>query len=124
MPATLTFRELLKETRALAKEIRQATGAHKTLAKTLTDEAKDTGRVAEQIVALNVDQATIAETRELASIMQGLSTATLAYATAADEASRAAAAAERQAVTDHGGIQQAADRSPVRMANASWYTQE
>lgn len=124
MAATLTYRELLRETRALAKEIRGATEDHKKLAKTLADEAKDTSRVAEQIAALNVDTATVAETREVARIMQGLSTATLAYASAADEASRAATAAERQTITDHGGIQQAVDSSPVRMANASWYNQE
>jgi Asp-tRNA(Asn)/Glu-tRNA(Gln) amidotransferase B subunit len=124
MATTLTYRELRKKVRALAKEVRQATEAHKKLAKMLGDEAKDTGRIAEQIAALKVDSATVAETREVSRIMQGLSTTALAYSTAADEASRDAIAADQEAVRLHDGIQQAVDKSPVPMAKASWYTQE
>ncbi|MFF2080610.1 hypothetical protein ACFVXG_38330 [Kitasatospora sp. NPDC058162] len=124
MASTLTYRELRRQLRALAKEVRQATEAHKKRAKTLGDEAKDTGRIAEQIAALQVDPATVAETREVSRIMQGLSTTALAYAAAADEASRAATAADQEAVRLHDGIQQAVDKSPVPMAKASWYTQE
>jgi hypothetical protein len=120
----LTYRELLRETRALAKGVRHATETHKKLAAAMDEQAKDTGRVAEQIAAMKVDTATVAETREVARIMQGLSTSALAYASAADEASRAATAAERQTVSDHSGIKEAADRSPVTMADRSWYTQE
>ncbi len=104
--------------------MRKATDAHTKMASAMTAEAKDTGRIAEQISALKVDASTVTETREVARIMQGLSTAALAYATAADDASRAAVAAEQQAVTDHGGIQQAADKSPVPMAARGWYSQE
>ncbi|MFJ2191586.1 hypothetical protein ACIOJE_27255 [Kitasatospora sp. NPDC087861] len=124
MATTLTYRELRRQVRALAKEVRQATEAHKKLARTLNAEAKDTGRIAEQIAALKVDSSTVAETREVSRIMQGLSTTALAYSTAADEASLAATAADQEAVRLHDGIQQAADRSPVPMAKASWYTQE
>lgn len=124
MAAGLTYRELRRETRLLAKEIRQATDAHRKTAATLDDEAKDTGRIAEQIASLNVDTATVAETREVSRITRGISETALSYATAAHEAAVAAAAAERQAVNDHGGIQEAADRSPAPMANASFYTQE
>jgi hypothetical protein len=120
----LTYRELLRETRTLARDVRRATEQHKKMATAMDAHAKDTGRVAEQISALHVDTATVAETREVARIMQGLSTAAIAYANAADEASRAAAAAEREAVTTHGGIQEAADRSPVPMADRTWYRQE
>ncbi|MFJ9447145.1 hypothetical protein ACIRRH_35645 [Kitasatospora sp. NPDC101235] len=124
MASTLTYRELRKQIRALAKEVRQATEAHKKLARTLNAEAKDTGRIAEQIAALKVDSATIAETREVSRIMQGLSTTALAYSTAAEEASRSATAADQEAVRLHDGIQQAVDKSPAPMAKASWYTQE
>ncbi len=122
--AALTYRELLRQARALARDVRKATDAHTEMASAMTAEAKDTGRIAEQISALKVDASTVTETREVARIMQGLSTAALAYATAADDASRAAVAAEQQAVTDHGGIQQAADKSPVPMAARGWYSQE
>lgn len=124
MAASLTYRQLLKQTRALAREIRAATSAHKKTAQMQAAEAKDTGRVAEQIAALKVDAATVAETREAAKIMQGISAVALSYANAADETARAAAAAEAQAVTDHGGIQEAVDRSPVPMAKSAWYRQE
>ncbi|WP_431680135.1 hypothetical protein [Kitasatospora sp. KL5] len=124
MAAGLTYRELRRQTRALAKSIRAATEAHQTMAKALGDEAKDTGRIAEQIAALKVDAATIAETREVSQIMQGLSTTALAYATTADEAARTATAAEQEAVRLHNGIQEAADTSPVRMATSGWYAQE
>lgn len=120
----LTYRELLREARALARDVRRSTETHKRMADAMGTEAKDTARVAEQIAALRVDTATVAETREVSRIMLGLSTAAIAYANAADEASRAAAAAEREAVTTHGGIQEAADRSPVPMADRTWYRQE
>jgi hypothetical protein len=124
MAVELTYRQLVKAVRDLAREVRRDTEAHRKLANKQQEEAKDTGRIAEQIAALKVDPATVAETREVARVMQGLSTHALAYATAADETSRAAKAAENEAVTTHGGIQEAVDRSPVPMANAAFYTQE
>ena len=120
----LTYRELLRQVRAVARDVRRATEVHRQMAAAMGEQAADNGRVAEQIAALAVDQATVAETREVSRIMQGLSTAARAYAAAADDAARAAAVADRQAETDHGGIQEAADRSPVPMAARGWYAQE
>lgn len=121
---TLTYQELLRETRTLARGVRKATETHKKMAGALHDGAQETGRIAEQIAALHVDNATVAETREVGRIMDGMSTAAIAYANAADEAARAAVAAEQQTITDHGGIKEAADRSPVDMADRDWYRQE
>lgn len=120
----LTYRQLLRETRALARDVRRATERHKKMAAVMDGQAKDTGRIAEQIASLKVDSATVSETREVGRIMQGVSTAALAYANAADEASRAAVAAEQETVTTHGGIKEARDRSPFEMANRDWYGQE
>jgi uncharacterized protein YdbL (DUF1318 family) len=120
----ITYRELLREARALASDVRRATTAHKKLATVMDDHARDTGRVAEQISALHVDVATVAETREVARIMLGMSEAAISYANAANEASRVAAAAERETVATHGGIKEAHDRSPVPMADRTWYRQE
>lgn len=120
----LTYQMLLREARALARDVRHATERHKKMAAAMDTQATDTGRVAEQIAGLKVDSATVAETREVAQIMRGLSAAALAYASAADEASRAATAAEQQTITTHGGIKEAADRSPVPMADRTWYRQE
>lgn len=124
MAAGLTYRELVRETRALAKEIRKATDAHRATASRMADEAKDTGRIADQLAHLKVDAATIAETREVARTMQGLSNAAVAYISGCDTASKAAAGAHDAAVTTHGGIQEAVDRSPAPMAKSSFYTQE
>lgn len=122
--AAKTYRGLLRETRALAREVRQGTDKHKKMAGWLNDEATDTGRISEQISAMHVDRATVGETREVARIMRGLSTTALSYATAADEALRTAAAAEQATITHHDGIQQAHDRSPAAMADRDWYRQE
>jgi hypothetical protein len=124
MAASLTYLQLLRDTRALAAAVRGAEERHKQLASHLDAEAQDTGRIAEQIAALQVDTATVAETREVSRIMQGLSQAALAYAAAADGASRAAAGAEQQTRTDHSGIHQAVQSSPAPMAARGWYTQE
>lgn len=120
----LTFGQLLRETRTLARAVRQSTDSHRKLAVAMYAEASDTGRIAEQIAALKVDTATVAETREVAKIMAGMSAAAIAYADASDDASRAASAAEQQTITDHGGIKEAADRSPAPMADRGWYRQE
>lgn len=120
----LTYVVLLRETRALARDVRRATERHKKMATAMDAQAKDTGRVAEQIAGLKVDAATVAETREVARIMLGLSTAAIAYANAADEASRAAASAEQATIATHGGIQEARDRSPIEMADRDWYRTE
>lgn len=120
----LTYLELRRETKALARDVRRATEQHKKTAAAMDAEAKDTSRIAEQIAALKVDTATVAETREVSRIMQGLSQAALAFANAAEETSRSATAADQQAQSDHGGIHEAVGSSPVPMADRAWYTQE
>lgn len=122
--AGLTYKQLLREVRNLTREIRGATDAHAKTARHQTAEARDTGHIADQITMLRVDTATVNETREVARIMNGLSDVALSYATACEEAGRSAAAAEQQAVADHGGIQEAVDRAPVPMANSTFYRQE
>ncbi|MEV0187200.1 hypothetical protein AB0I39_01525 [Kitasatospora purpeofusca] len=124
MAAGLTYRELVREVRRLAREMRRDTAAFHALAAAQREQAVDTRRIAEQIAALHVDSATVAETSEVAKIMQGLSDAALAYEGAATEAGRSAADADAQAATDHDGIQQARDSAPVPMADRTWYTQE
>ncbi|MFJ2779191.1 hypothetical protein [Kitasatospora sp. NPDC087315] len=124
MATGLTYRELVRQVRQLAREVRRDTAAYKALAAAQNKEANDTNRIAEQIIALKVDTATVAETHEVTRIMRGLVHAAIAYATATEETSRSAAATETQAQGDHGGIQQAADSSRVPMADRPWYTQE
>lgn len=124
MAQGLTYRELLRQVVKLTAEVWRDTAAFQAVAATQEAEAKDTGRIAEQIAALKVDTATVAETREVSRIMQGLSNAAIASANATEETARHAAAANQQARSDHDGIQQAADSAPVPMADRQWYTQE
>lgn len=124
MATKLTYLKLIKATRGLAKKIRRDTDAHRKLANDMHQRSKETGRLADQIAALHVDAATVAETRDLADQMQHMAGAALSYATAAFEASRLAVAAEQQATQNHAGIQEARDKSPVPMADRGWYTQE
>ncbi|GHF27887.1 hypothetical protein GCM10018790_01590 [Kitasatospora xanthocidica] len=124
MASDLSYRELVRQVRQLAREVRRDTAAYRTLAQAQKAEAEDTGRIAEQIAALKVDAATVAETHEVAKVMKGLSDAAIAYASAAEETGRTAADTESQAHTDHDGIQQAVDSSSVPMADRTWYTQE
>ncbi|GGS96219.1 hypothetical protein [Streptomyces violaceus] len=124
----LTYAQLAKATANLARDITRSAEAIRVHAKSIDEEAKDTARVAESIAALKVDAATVAETREVARIMAGLSEAVLAYATAGDTTARAAQAAHDQNKASHAAIGEAASRSPVGReiydVDNNWLTQE
>jgi hypothetical protein len=124
----LTYAQVAKQTAALAKDVARSAEAIRTHARDIDAEAKDTARVAECIGALRVDTATVAETREVARIMAGLSEASLAYATAAVTTARAAQTAHDQNKASHHGIGEAAARSPVGReiydVERAWLTQE
>jgi hypothetical protein len=124
----LTYAQLAKATTSLARDIARSTEAIRVHAKTIDDEAKDTSRVAESIASLKVDAATVAETREVARIMTGLSEAVLAYASAGDDTARAAQVAHDQNKTSHARIGEAITRSPVGReiydTDRGWLTQE
>lgn len=124
----LTYAQLAKATTTLARDITRSAETIRLHAKDIDDEAKDTARVAESIAALKVDSATVAETREVARIMAGLSEAVLAYATAGDDTARTAQAAHDQNKTSHAAIGEAAARSPIGRevydVDNNWFTQE
>jgi hypothetical protein len=124
----LTYGQLAKATAALAKDITRSSEAIHTHAKNIADEAQDTGRVAESIAALRVDQATVAETREIARLMDGIAGAATAYASAGDTTARAAQAAHDQNKASHAGIGEAVSRSTIgrdiHELDRTWLTQE
>ncbi|MFD9685158.1 hypothetical protein ACFXPX_04710 [Kitasatospora sp. NPDC059146] len=124
MTTDTTLRQLRRDVQTLARSLRSDLNAFRGLARVQDDEARATGRTAEQIAAMKVDQATVAETREVARAMAGLSQAAIALAAATETTAQAAAATDEQARSDHDGIQQARDRSPVEMADRDWYRQE
>lgn len=120
----ITYRQLRREVQALAKDVRKGAEGVRTRAKAVDEEAKDTTRVAEMIAGMGVSPHTVAETRELAKIMRGVSEASIAYATASDTTAKAADAADAQARASHEGIQQAVSKSPDHAKNHKWYRQE
>ncbi|WP_461712165.1 hypothetical protein [Streptomyces sp. DSM 41013] len=124
----LTYAQLAKATAALAKDITRSSEAIHTHAKNIADEAQDTARTAESIAALRVDQATVAETREVARLMDGIAGAATAYASAGDTTARAAQAAHDQNKTSHSGIGEAVSHSTVGrdiyQVDRTWLTQE
>lgn len=124
----LTHNQLKKAVAGIAKTVARSAEAIRGHAKNIDDEATDTSRVAEMIATIHVDPSTVAETRELAKIMAGVSEASIAYAAAGDTTARAAQAAHDQARASHDGIHEAASRSSagrdVYNVHRDWLTQQ
>ncbi|MFF2630872.1 hypothetical protein ACFVUN_34555 [Kitasatospora griseola] len=122
--ADLAYRELKREVVKLARDVMRGADDQKVLASRLAEGARNVGRTADNIASLNVDAATVAETRELAQAMKGLGESANGYANRADTTSRTAEYVGREAARFHEGIQQAVDNAPVQMADRTWYAQE
>ncbi|KOU91539.1 hypothetical protein [Streptomyces sp. XY533] len=95
-----------------------------TLAATVDETAEQMQDAAETMKALSVDAATTAEFADAALTMTGAKDAASAYTAAADSAAGAADDAKTTVESDHGGIADAVDTSPVDMAEAAFYTQQ
>ncbi|MFD7615780.1 hypothetical protein [Streptomyces sp. NPDC059802] len=119
-------KQLQEAVTTLGKNVTRSADAIRSAAVGIHQEAQDTARVAEQISGLGVDPASVAETRDLAKLMDGVSEASAAYAAAADTTTRAATAAVDQARASHDGIHEAVGRSPVDVSglNRQWVTPE
>ncbi|MCX4526750.1 hypothetical protein OG982_13905 [Streptomyces sp. NBC_01551] len=94
------------------------------LASDVDDTAEQMQDAAETMKALAVDAATTAEFADAALTMTGAKDAAGAYTAAADSAAAAADDAKTTTESDHGGIADAVDTSPVDMAEATFYTQQ
>jgi len=121
MAADITYQQLQRDIQALAKDVRKDAEAIQTEAAALATAAQDTARVADQIAALHVAPATVAETQDLSREMTGVTAAARGYASAADTTARHAEAAEQQTRATHGGINEAVARSPEHAGNPVWY---
>jgi hypothetical protein len=109
----LTYRQLAKAVSDVATTSARNADTIRKNADMISEEARDTGRIADQIGALRVDRATVGETQQLSKIMDGLSDAVIAYATAGDNTSKAAQAAHDANKTSHDRINEAVRRSTV-----------
>ncbi|WP_432021349.1 hypothetical protein [Streptomyces sp. 1222.5] len=124
MTAQITYRQLRTEVQALAKSVRRGGEQVRQRAKALEDAAKDTAKVAEAIGRMGVARSTIAETADLAKVMDGTAKAILSYSTSTDTTGKAADAADAQAKASHDGINTAVGRSPDHATDHRWYRQE
>ncbi|NJA59180.1 hypothetical protein [Streptomyces sp. NEAU-H3] len=113
MSEQITYKQLQALTTVLEKRITRHAEAIRQETRFLGEEARDTQRTAEQIAAKGVDILTVAETQDLARIMQGLADGLTAYAAAGDTTARQAKAVYDANHTSHNGIQEQIQRSPV-----------
>ncbi|MCX4690737.1 hypothetical protein OG401_41695 [Kitasatospora purpeofusca] len=93
------------------------------LAAEVDDAAEQMQDASETMKALAVDAATTAEFADAAVAMTGAKEAAGEYTAAADSAAAAADDAKTTTESDHGGIADAVETSPVEMAEAVFYTQ-
>ncbi len=93
------------------------------LAAEVDDAAEQMQDASETMKALAVDAATTAEFADAATTMTGAKEAAGEYTAAADSAAAAADDAKTTTESDHGGIAEAVETSPVEMAEAVFYTQ-
>ncbi|WP_369211774.1 hypothetical protein [Streptomyces flavofungini] len=115
--------QVLEYERTLGKSAEQI----RAQAQIIDGDAKDTGRVADQIAGKSVDPETVAETRDLMKITAGVSEGATAFAAAADDTAKQAKATGDQAKTSYGGLQEAMSRSTLvgkYDIHADWLTQE
>lgn len=122
--AKTTYKALRRDIRALVRDVRRDSDTLQQESGAISEAARDAARVAEQIAAMKVAQATVAETHGLARVMAGLEQSAKGYAAAADTTAKQAAAAGQQLQTSHGGINEAVARSPQHAGNSAWYRQE
>jgi hypothetical protein len=125
--ADLTYKQLLRQSTDLARQIVRDTDGIRKVAHQIEQEADDTSRVSQMIAAMKVDPVTVSETVELARIMRGLSEAAIQYAAGSEDTAKAAQATYDQTRDSHGGINQAVNASNVTRifdVNRDWFTQE
>lgn len=120
----ITYKQLLSEVRSLAKDVLRDADAVQQETRAVSEAARDTSRVAEMIAAMEVSKATVASTLELSGAMSTVTTASAAYASAANDTAHAAKEADTQAQRTHGGIDEAVSRSPDHAGKSEWYKQE
>ena len=85
--------------------------------------ADDMAHLVEQLASLDVDGYTVGNVSGLADMVGHQAGAAMQYKTAADQATAQADTAARTAMRNHGGIAQAVDDAPVRMAKPVFYTE-
>jgi hypothetical protein len=124
----LTYRQLLRDITTIQKDLTRSAQAIAAHTQRISEEATDTSQAAEVISAMGVDKPSVAEARELARLLGGVTDAVTAYTSASDSTVKQAQAAHGQAQDSHAGIDTAISRSTVGsdiyQLKAEWLRQE
>lgn len=126
MSSDLTYKALRAKAANLEKKVSRNADDIKEAAKVIDEEAKETGREADQMATKSVDKDSVADSKELSKVIKGLSDGILTYAAKAQDTAKQAKAAGDQAKSTHGGFQEAFDRSDVdglENVDRDWFEQ-
>lgn len=124
MAAEITYRELRAQVQALACSVAHDGETIRQIGHRADQNSRHVAQVADQISNLEVDTLTTGEAKDVSRIMQGLSQAAIAAASAADTVGGAARAADAQARKSHEGIDEQVGAMKVPQAKAVFYTTE
>ncbi len=122
-----TYNQLLADVTTLSRQVVRDADALRAWGQHIDTEAKETGRIADQIGARRIDPDTVAETTQLSRLLSGLSEQAVAYANAGDTTAAAARAAHEQAKASHDRISEAVRASPaanIADVPPDWLAQE
>lgn len=120
----ITYRALRAEVQALASSVAHDGETIRQIGQRAALNSQHVAQVADQLSNLEVDTLTTGEAKDVSRIMQGLSTAAIAAASASDTVGAAARAADAQARKSHEGIDEQVGAMKVPMPKATFLTQE
>jgi hypothetical protein len=126
MPDT-TYTQLVAAVTALSRQVVRDADALRAWGQHIDTQARETARISDQIGARRIDPDTVAETRQLSTLLAGLSQDAIAYASAGDNTAAAARAAHDQAKASHSGINEAVRASTatnIHDVDPTWLAQE
>ncbi|MDX3532428.1 hypothetical protein P1P75_40075 [Streptomyces sp. ID05-39B] len=122
-----TYTQLLHAVTSLSRQVVRDADALRAWGQHIDTEAKETARISDQIGARRIDPDTVAETRQLSTLLSGLSQDAIAYASAGDNTAAAARAAHDQAKASHSGISEAVRASTatnIHDVDPTWLAQD
>lgn len=122
--ADTTYRKLRAEVQNLVGLVAKDGETIRQIGQRADQNAQAVARVADGLANLEVDTHTTGEAKDTARIMRGLSQASIAAASAADNVAGAARAADAQARKSHEGIDEQVNAMGVPMARSPFYEQE
>lgn len=106
-----------RELKAIAEELTAISDQLQPIVGRTREHATDLVQIGDMIAIKRVDQQTIAENQDLAATLNDIHTAATALGGQTLDAVKNTDAAHNQLITSHGGIQEAALRSPVDVSD-------